>query len=169
MRIDIVCVSACNCSPLGSNSVQCDQTTGQCPCGPLFTGRDCSFCIEGYGNVTAGCRECDCDVGAIDGFCDSISGVCRCAPGVVGFRCDRCDVDHYDLSADGCKGKCHHWYVHAFFKFCYRALILAAIQGKPAISCYVILLQNGHWLLLYLYLSSLYFFLSHAGDLEIRD
>ncbi|KAL6255157.1 hypothetical protein P5V15_013490 [Pogonomyrmex californicus] len=93
----------CDCSPIGSNSIQCEQTTGQCPCKSLFTGRDCSSCIEGYGNVTAGCRECDCDVGAIDGFCDFVSGVCRCAPGVVGFRCDRCDVDHYDLSADGCK------------------------------------------------------------------
>ncbi|XP_077268130.1 wing blister isoform X1 [Temnothorax americanus] len=94
----------CNCSSLGSNSIQCEQTTGQCPCRPLFTGRDCFSCIEGYGNVTAGCRECDCDVGAIDGSCDSVSGVCRCTPGVVGFRCDRCDVDHYGLSADGCKG-----------------------------------------------------------------
>jgi len=104
--VRIVChVSACDCSPLGSNSVGCDQTTGQCPCGPLFTGRDCSSCIEGYGNVTAGCRECDCDVGALDGLCDPVSGVCRCAPGAVGFRCDRCEVDHYGLSADGCKGK----------------------------------------------------------------
>ncbi|KAG5325201.1 LAMA1 protein, partial [Pseudoatta argentina] len=95
----------CDCSPFGSNSVHCEQTTGQCPCRSLFTDRDCSSCIEGYGNVTAGCRECNCDVGAIDGFCDSVSGVCRCAPSVVGFRCDRCDVDHYGLSADGCKGK----------------------------------------------------------------
>ncbi|KAH0951656.1 hypothetical protein HN011_011263, partial [Eciton burchellii] len=93
----------CDCSPLGSNSLGCDQTTGQCPCGPLFTGRDCSSCIEGYGNVTAGCRECDCDVGALDGLCDPVSGVCRCAPGAVSFRCDRCDVDHYGLSAHGCK------------------------------------------------------------------
>lgn len=106
---NFVCPLACNCSPFGSNLVQCEQTTGQCPCRLLFTGRDCSSCIEGYGNVTAGCRECDCDVGATsDGLCDSVSGVCRCAPGVVGFRCDRCDVDHYDLSANGCKGKCRH-------------------------------------------------------------
>ncbi|XP_072763928.1 laminin subunit alpha-1 isoform X2 [Anoplolepis gracilipes] len=95
----------CNCSAFGSNSVQCEQTTGQCPCKLLFTGRDCSSCIEGYGNVTAGCRECDCDVGATnDGFCDPVSGMCRCAPGVVGFRCDHCEMDHYGLSADGCKG-----------------------------------------------------------------
>ncbi|XP_014473552.1 PREDICTED: laminin subunit alpha-1 isoform X2 [Dinoponera quadriceps] len=94
----------CDCSPLGSNSAQCDRVTGQCPCGSLFAGRDCSSCIEGYGNVTAGCRECDCDVGALGGLCDPVSGVCRCAPGVVGSRCDRCDADHYGLTSDGCKG-----------------------------------------------------------------
>lgn len=114
INVQFVCILACNCSPFGSNSVQCDQTTGQCPCGLLFAGRDCSSCIEGYGNVTAGCRECDCDMGAMnDGLCDPVSGVCRCAPGVIGFRCDRCDVDHYGLSGEGCKGKCS--LLHALF------------------------------------------------------
>ncbi|XP_025159598.1 laminin subunit alpha-1 isoform X2 [Harpegnathos saltator] len=92
----------CDCSTLGSSSVQCDKTTGQCSCNSLFTGRDCSSCIEGYGNVTAGCQECDCDVGALNGLCDSVSGICRCAPGVVGSRCDHCDMDHYGLTSDGC-------------------------------------------------------------------
>nr|XP_034195684.1 laminin subunit alpha-1 isoform X1 [Osmia lignaria] len=94
----------CECDPLGSSSVECDQRSGQCPCMPLFEGRDCSSCIEGYGNVTAGCRECDCDVGALDEVCDPVTGECRCADGVLGFRCDHCDVDHYGLSEDGCKG-----------------------------------------------------------------
>ncbi|XP_053979109.1 laminin subunit alpha-1-like [Hylaeus volcanicus] len=93
----------CDCDPLGSNSVECDESGGQCPCKPLFEGRDCSSCIEGYGNVTAGCRECDCDVGALDEVCDPVTGECRCADGVLGFRCDRCDVDHYGLSVGGCK------------------------------------------------------------------
>ncbi|XP_017797924.1 PREDICTED: laminin subunit alpha-1-like [Habropoda laboriosa] len=96
----------CNCDPLGSSSVECDGRSGQCPCKPLFEGRDCSSCIEGYGNVTAGCRECNCDVGALDEVCDPVTGECRCADGVLGFRCDYCDVDHYGLSADGCNGEC---------------------------------------------------------------
>ncbi|XP_066580920.1 laminin subunit alpha-1 [Prorops nasuta] len=98
----------CNCDMLGSNSMECDEKSGQCPCKPLFTGRDCSSCIKGYGNVTAGCRECDCDVGAIDGDCDSVTGNCRCASGTIGFRCDQCAVDHYGLSPEGCIGcKCN--------------------------------------------------------------
>ncbi|XP_078049382.1 wing blister isoform X1 [Augochlora pura] len=94
----------CDCDPLGSNSIECDERSGQCPCKPLFEGRDCSSCVGGYGNVTAGCRECDCDVGALDEVCDPVTGECRCANGVLGFRCDRCDVDHYGLSVGGCKG-----------------------------------------------------------------
>ncbi|KAK1136595.1 hypothetical protein K0M31_001141 [Melipona bicolor] len=93
----------CNCDPLGSSSAECDEKSGQCPCKPLFEGRDCSFCIEGYGNVTAGCRECDCDVGALDEVCNPVTGECRCAEGVLGFRCDHCNIDHYGLSAEGCK------------------------------------------------------------------
>lgn len=120
-------ISACDCSPVGSNSVECEQTTGQCPCGSLFTSRDCSSCIEGYGNVTAGCRECDCDVGALDGICDPINGECRCTPGVVGLRCERCDMDHYGLSTDGCKGKCQHrslYRITESLRFSYRNLAL---------------------------------------------
>lgn len=97
--------AACNCDPLGSSSTECDEKSGQCPCKPLFEGRDCSSCIEGYGNVTAGCRECDCDVGALDEVCDPVTGECRCAEGTLGFRCDHCDIDHYGLSTEGCKGE----------------------------------------------------------------
>ncbi|XP_043600424.1 laminin subunit alpha-1 isoform X4 [Bombus pyrosoma] len=94
----------CNCDSLGTSSIECDEKSGQCPCKPLFEGRDCSSCIEGYGNVTAGCRECDCDVGALDEICDPVTGECRCTEGVLGFRCDHCDIDHYGLSTEGCKG-----------------------------------------------------------------
>ncbi|KAJ8669684.1 hypothetical protein QAD02_000943, partial [Eretmocerus hayati] len=99
----------CNCDPLGSTSSDCDPEKGQCQCRPLFGGRDCSKCIEGYGNVTAGCIECDCGVGAADdGQCDPVTGRCNCSPGVVGSRCDRCDTDRYGLSFDGCADcACH--------------------------------------------------------------
>ncbi|XP_015124906.1 laminin subunit alpha-1, partial [Diachasma alloeum] len=94
----------CSCNPNGSISRLCDSVSGQCLCKPLFTGRDCSTCIEGYGNVTAGCRECNCDVGAITNACDQITGSCVCAPGVTGDKCDVCEDDHYGLSIDGCQG-----------------------------------------------------------------
>ncbi|XP_014221917.2 laminin subunit alpha-1 [Trichogramma pretiosum] len=92
----------CACDPLGSSSHLCDPKTGQCTCTGLFDGRDCSVCIEGYGNVTAGCVECDCGIGAIDGQCDRRTGLCACNPGTSGPKCDRCEVDHFGLSFDGC-------------------------------------------------------------------
>lgn len=99
---------ACSCNPDGSISRLCDSVSGQCLCKPLFTARDCSTCIEGYGNVTAGCRECNCDVGAITSACDQITGSCVCAPGVTSDKCDVCEADHYGLSIDGCKGECNN-------------------------------------------------------------
>ncbi|XP_035736479.1 laminin subunit alpha-1-like [Vespa mandarinia] len=94
----------CDCDPIGSGFVHCDRMSGQCPCKPLFSGRDCSFCIEGYGNVSARCQLCECDVGALDELCDPVTGECRCSEGVVGSHCDRCDIDHYGLSTSGCQG-----------------------------------------------------------------
>ncbi|XP_014204068.2 laminin subunit alpha-1 [Copidosoma floridanum] len=92
----------CACDPLGSTSHLCDLRSGQCICRPLHEGRDCSLCIEGFGNVTAGCVECDCGIGAADNNCDPRSGLCSCNSGVVGSKCDACDVDHFGLSFDGC-------------------------------------------------------------------
>ncbi|XP_051174494.1 laminin subunit alpha-1 isoform X1 [Leptopilina boulardi] len=92
----------CKCDPVGSSSDVCDIKTGQCSCKSLFDGRDCSSCIEGYGNITAGCIECDCDFGSIDGRCDPITGECNCKTGVSGIRCSQCEIDHYGLSEMGC-------------------------------------------------------------------
>ncbi|XP_024941614.1 laminin subunit alpha-1 isoform X3 [Cephus cinctus] len=92
----------CNCDPLGSTSTNCDSTTGQCQCKPLYAGRDCSSCIAGYGNVTAGCEKCNCGIGALDRTCDSITGSCQCTIGVLGFHCDQCEPFYYGLSEQGC-------------------------------------------------------------------
>ncbi|KAF7990369.1 hypothetical protein HCN44_000174 [Aphidius gifuensis] len=94
--------TACSCNSLGSRSNLCDTTSGQCLCKPFFTALDCSSCVSGYGNVTAGCQECDCGIGADTIPCDSFTGICICLPGVVGNKCDRCDKDHYGLSKNGC-------------------------------------------------------------------
>lgn len=90
---------------IGSSSSLCDLISGQCLCRPLYTDRDCSKCIEGYGNVTAGCRECDCGIGAAEEDCDAVTGLCKCQTGVIGDRCDQCDHDHYGLSMNGCLGE----------------------------------------------------------------
>ncbi|XP_046413773.1 laminin subunit alpha-1-like [Neodiprion fabricii] len=95
---------ACDCDPLGSLSLHCDSNDGQCLCKPLFIGRTCSRCIEGFGNVTAGCVECNCGEGAARIECDAVTGQCQCLQGVAGQLCDRCDFDHYGLNAEGCLG-----------------------------------------------------------------
>lgn len=73
-----VCVpwfSACNCDSLGSSSLVCDVTTGQCPCLPNVAnasesdalggvgGLQCGVCIQDYfGKHTGqGCQPCMCD------------------------------------------------------------------------------------------------------------
>lgn len=52
---------ACGCHPKGSVSEQraCDLVTGQCPCLPHVTGRDCGRCSPGFYDLQPGrgCRR----------------------------------------------------------------------------------------------------------------
>ena len=45
----------CDCDTVGSSSMVCDQTTGQCTCkdteGGTITGRQCNECIDNYYNL----------------------------------------------------------------------------------------------------------------------
>ncbi|NXL56178.1 LAMB3 protein, partial [Chordeiles acutipennis] len=91
----------CGCHPQGSRSPHCNQFTGQCPCREGFTGRTCSAPQEQvcpdrrYGDVQAGCTECDCDFqGTEDVGCDKTTGQCLCRPGITGSRCDQCQRGH---------------------------------------------------------------------------
>ena len=69
-------------------------------------GRDCGQCQDGFGNVEAGCRRCDCHPeGSASRTCDADSGQCPCRAGVAGLTCDRCRKDHYGFSNAGCKGE----------------------------------------------------------------
>ena len=46
---------ACQCDPEGSNSLQCDEFTGQCNCKENIVGDKCDRCDENKYNITAGC------------------------------------------------------------------------------------------------------------------
>ena len=43
-----------------------------------------------------------------------IAGRCKCKENVAGARCQRCEAGYWDLSMDGCRGKCYSkWYVYS--------------------------------------------------------
>lgn len=49
------------------------------------------------------CIACDCNpVGSKLLQCNS-EGKCQCKPGVTGDKCDKCEPNHYDFGAHGCK------------------------------------------------------------------
>ncbi|XP_053323844.1 laminin subunit alpha-1-like [Spea bombifrons] len=68
----------CNCSKDGSNSLQCDLSTGQCHCRKEFGGQSCSACLFGYRKYPE-CVSCDCDPeGTQSAWCDDERKVCSC-------------------------------------------------------------------------------------------
>lgn len=79
--------------------------TGQCQCKPSFTGRACDRCDSGFGNVTAGCKECKCGLGSKSEICDPFTGECECQTGTIPPYCNDCQDLHFGLSSDGCQGK----------------------------------------------------------------
>nr|XP_023421308.1 laminin subunit gamma-3 [Cavia porcellus] len=98
----------CSCSPVGSVSEQmsCDSVTGQCPCLPHVTGRDCSLCSPGFYNLHPGrgCRSCMCHpLGSQENQCHPETGQCHCRAGVMGLACDRCQLGFFGFSIKGCR------------------------------------------------------------------
>lgn len=74
------------------------------PFSSLFALPDHQF---GYANISLDCSPCDCDeIGSLEKFCDTDTGQCPCKIGVTGIRCDQCQDEYFNLSADGCYGKC---------------------------------------------------------------
>ena len=67
--------------------------------------------FEGFGNVAAGCRLCNCDlIGSKSDVCDPDTGACDCLPGVTGIACGQCLPLHYGFleSPPGCQScDCH--------------------------------------------------------------
>ncbi|XP_053739856.1 laminin subunit gamma-1 [Synchiropus splendidus] len=99
---------SCSCSSLGTVGQQksCSQVTGQCPCLPNVSGRDCGSCEPGFFNLQSGtgCERCDCNpIGSTSGQCDISSGQCECQPGVAGRHCERCEQNFFGFGSSGCK------------------------------------------------------------------
>ena len=90
----------CNCS---NNSQQCDKRTGQCPCPPLVTGRQCSACeLNTFGDPALGCTPCSCDEpGTI--ACNTTSGECICESYYAGVTCGQCMIDAFNDTVAGCQ------------------------------------------------------------------
>ncbi|VVC37186.1 Hypothetical protein CINCED_3A012310 [Cinara cedri] len=94
----------CDCNTIGSIVTDsCNVDTGQCQCKENFTGRTCDRCVDGLGNTTAECVECNCNhIGSISDLCDPRSGLCPCKKGITGINCDTCDDGFYSFSSQGC-------------------------------------------------------------------
>ena len=111
MCVCVLCV-ACDCNGLASrchfNQTLYDRTGhgGYCDeCEGNTMGARCEYCATGFYRRPSEqrCTACQCHaLGAESVQCD-LDGVCRCRKGVTGDKCDRCALDHYELSASGCK------------------------------------------------------------------
>lgn len=91
----------CDCAANGtaSGGAPCDATTGQCPCMPGWTGRQCEDCASGYRHNGTTCVACGChSSGSLSAECSG-DGDCTCRTGYAGNQCDRCDVG-YTVSAE---------------------------------------------------------------------
>ncbi|XP_069914292.1 laminin subunit gamma-3 [Oryctolagus cuniculus] len=98
----------CSCNPGGSVSTRtpCDPVTGQCPCLPHVSGRDCSRCLPGFYGLQpgSGCQSCKCHpLGSQEDQCHPETGQCPCRPGVTGLACDRCQLGFFGFSIKGCR------------------------------------------------------------------
>ncbi|XP_015264966.1 PREDICTED: laminin subunit gamma-3 [Gekko japonicus] len=103
---------ACNLGGSIHGLEACHNVTGQCPCLPHVTGRDCSRCQEGYYALQTGigCKSCKCHpVGSQHSHCHPLTGQCVCRPGVEGLSCDRCQTGFFGFSFQGCRAcNCSH-------------------------------------------------------------
>ncbi|XP_062987367.1 laminin subunit alpha-1 [Elgaria multicarinata webbii] len=99
---------ACNCSDIGSVSLQCDPVNAQCQCKNGFGGNDCAVCALGYRDYPD-CVPCDCDLrGSKADTCDQSQGICSCEEetgvcvckeNVFGIHCSECKPGTFALHA----------------------------------------------------------------------
>jgi len=69
----------------GVKYLQCNQTTGQCPCKQNVQGVNCNTCSNGFYNLVStsvlGCQSCQCTVAGTDPAgkpCNVLTGACSC-------------------------------------------------------------------------------------------
>ncbi|XP_072567322.1 laminin subunit alpha-3 isoform X1 [Paramormyrops kingsleyae] len=83
----------CDCSPSGvsvSSGTDCNRITGQCPCKPRITGRQCDRCAPGFYGFPE-CNACSCHPGGVlPDVCHSETGRCLCKKNTEGRACDSC-------------------------------------------------------------------------------
>ncbi|XP_069813854.1 laminin subunit alpha-1 isoform X1 [Dendropsophus ebraccatus] len=116
----------CNCTREGSSRLQCDLTTGQCPCRKEFGGQTCNACLFGYRKYP-NCIACDCDVqGTQSAWCDDKqklcsceeeTGACACKENVVGSYCNECKSGTFALHMDNPLG-CSPCYCSGVSQLC---------------------------------------------------
>ncbi|XP_033010826.1 laminin subunit alpha-1 [Lacerta agilis] len=104
---------ACNCSDIGSVSLQCDQLTAQCQCKNGYRGDSCAICALGYRDYPD-CIPCDCDLrGSKVDMCDQNQGICNCEEetgacvckeNVIGLHCSECKPGTFALHATNALG-----------------------------------------------------------------
>jgi hypothetical protein len=102
----------CDCDDIGSNSKECDQTTGQCSCKQNVYGRRCDECKMGYYNLSKGnlkgCLECKCNSNTTISIpntnlfsCDPLTGQCECkSRNVKGLQCNECADSMYNFQSN---------------------------------------------------------------------
>uniref|UniRef100_A0A7M4ET92 Laminin subunit alpha-1 n=1 Tax=Crocodylus porosus TaxID=8502 RepID=A0A7M4ET92_CROPO len=116
---------ACNCSAVGSASLQCDLT-GQCQCKSEFGGKDCSRCALGYRDYPD-CVSCDCELSGTKAdqceegqgicSCEEETGICACKENVFGLHCSECKTGTFALQASNPVG-CTPCFCFGMSEFC---------------------------------------------------
>ncbi|XP_044280734.1 laminin subunit alpha-2 isoform X5 [Varanus komodoensis] len=132
---------ACDCSIVGSLSLQCDPDIGCCLCRPEFSGNKCDECRLGY-HGHPNCNPCECLVAGTEPStceletgkcsCTDPAGQCKCKVNVEGVNCDRCKPGRFGLYARNPLG-CSSCYCFGLTSRCSEAkgLIRLWLTLKP--------------------------------------